>query len=106
MITYWGIQWVTHTSMLEIQAHINEALTRLDEYFGNKNLVLTLLIDDVKAVPYVRKGDFKGFERLSYETNKFRNRLLEMGHESDAENTSILKEIESKLNYEQNGWNQ
>ena len=58
------------------------------------------MIDDVKSLPYVKKGDFKGFEKLSYETNKFRNRLLEMGHEADAENAYILQEIESKLKHD------
>ena len=36
-------------------------------------------------------------EKLSFETNKFRNRLKEMGCSAEAENSYILKEIESKL---------
>ena len=77
-----------------------DAILQLDKQFGNKHLIMTLLIDDVKSLPYVRKGDFKGFEKLSYEANKFRNRLIEMGEEAQVENTYILKEIESKLNYD------
>ena len=81
-------------------SNYRDAIAKLDKQYGNKNLIMTLLIDDVRSLPPVRKGDFKGFEKLAYETNKFRNRLLEMGHEAEVENTYILKEIESKLNYD------
>ena len=46
---------------------------------------------------HVRKGDFRGFERLTYEANNYRDRLLEMGCGAESENSYVLKELESKL---------
>ena len=48
----------------------------------------------------VRKGDFKAFEHLSVRVNEFYDRLKMMGRKNESENSYILKEIESKLNYE------
>ena len=69
----------------------------LEKEFGNKHVLMSLLIDDIKSLPVVRKGDFKAFERLSYEANAFRDRLWEMGFAAESEHTYILKELESKL---------
>ena len=69
----------------------------LEKEFGNIHVLMSLLIDEIKSLPVVRKGDFKPFERLSYEANAFRDRLREMGFAAESENTYILKELESKL---------
>ena len=86
-------EYVTNT------ASYNEAITKLDKEFGNKNLIMNLLLDDMSS-SIVRRGDLRRFEKLSYETNVFRDRLLEMGRSSEAENTYVLREIETKLNPE------
>ena len=52
-----------------------EAIESLEKEFGNKHVIMSLLIDEIKSLPVVRKGDFKAFERLSYEANAFRDRL-------------------------------
>ena len=59
-----------------------------------------LLINDLKSLPVVKRGDVNAFEKLSYEANAFRDRLQEMGLEAESENTYILKELESKLHTE------
>ena len=74
-----------------------EAMGNLDKEFGNIHMIMGLLIDDVRSLSVVRKGDFKGFERLAYEARAFKDRLEEMGLADEAENTYILKELESKL---------
>ena len=78
----------------------HEAIEILDKEFGNKHLIMGLLIDDLKSLPMVRRGDFRAFEKLSYDANAFRDRLQEMGLAAESENTYILKELESKLHAE------
>ena len=55
----------------------DEAVDKLDKEFGNKH-VINLLIDDIKTIAVVRKGDFRAFERLTYEASNFRDPLLEI----------------------------
>ena len=74
-----------------------DAMQKLDEKFGNINEIVGMLIDDIKAIPVVRKGDFKAFERLSLQVNDFHDRLVLMGKQNKVENSYILKEVESKL---------
>ena len=74
-----------------------EVLASLDKEFGNKLLIMGLLIDDLKSVPVVKRGDCNVFENLAYAANMFRDRLNEMGLAAEAENTYILRELESKL---------
>ena len=83
---------------VENRTSYDEALSKLNDEFGNKNVIMSLLIDDLRSVPTVKKGDFRAFEELAYQANSFRDRLLEMGCAAESENSYILKEIESKLN--------
>ena len=77
-----------------------EAISRLDKEFGDKLLIMSLLIEELRAVSIVRKGDFKAFENFAFKANNFKDRLEEMGLGREAENTYILKELEGKLNME------
>ena len=82
------------------KATYDEAIESLDKEYGNKHIIMGLLIEDLKSIPPVRKGDFKAFEKLTYEANAFRDRLKEMGLIDEAENGYILKELEGKLHSE------
>ena len=75
-----------------------DAMNKLDEKYGNVHEIIGLLIDEIKALPVIRRGDFKAFEQFSLRVNDFHDRLVLMGRKDDIENTYILKEIESKLN--------
>ena len=77
-----------------------EAMTRLDEKYGNIHIIMGILINDVKSIQLVRKGDFKSFEQLSLKVDEFYDRLKLMGKVDDVENSYGLKEIESKLCYD------
>ena len=77
-----------------------EAMEKLKEIYGNIHAILGILIEEIKALPIVRKGDFKAFEQLTFQVNDFHDRLKLMGLEREAENSYILKEIECKLNQE------
>ena len=77
-----------------------DAMAKLVEKYGNVHQIIGQLIDKIKMLPVTRKGDFKEFEQLSLQVNDFHDRLVLMGRERDAENSYILKEIESKLNFE------
>ena len=57
-------------------------------------------MDEIKSLYNVRKGDFNSFKLLSWRVNEFHERLKLMARQNDAENSYILREIESKLNYE------
>ena len=76
------------------------AIQKLEEKFGNIHMIMGILIDEIKSLPIVRKGDFRTFEQLSLRVNDFHDRLILMGRVDDAENSYVLKEIESKLNNE------
>ena len=43
----------------------------------------------------VKRGDFLSFENLSIKVNEFHEKLILMGKEHDAENSYVLKEIET-----------
>ena len=73
-------------------------MEKLDDKYGNIHTILVILIDEIKTIPVVRKGDFKGFEQLTFQVNYFRDRLCLMGLEKEADNSYILREIENKLN--------
>ena len=75
-----------------------QAIAILDEKFGNKHVILKLLLDDIRRLQFVKRGDFVAFENLSFEVRNFKDRLIEMEMESEVENSYILHEIESKLN--------
>ena len=77
-----------------------QAMAKLDEKYGNLHVIMGLLVDEIKLLPVVRKDDIKAFEHICYRVNEFYERLVIMGRENDAENSYILKEIESKLNYD------
>ena len=77
-----------------------DAIGNLDKEFGNTHLIMKLLIDDIRNLHVVKKGDHKTFEILSREVNGFRDRLNLMSKEAEVENTYILQEIENKLNNE------
>ena len=84
--------------MVSNQSVYSDAIGKLDKEFGNKHIIINLLIEDIKRVPYVKKNDFIGFDKLVFEANSFRDRLNEMGCAAEAENTYILRELECKLN--------
>ena len=46
-----------------------DAMECLEKEFGNRYLIMGLLIDDIRSLPVVRKSDFKAFEKLTYEAN-------------------------------------
>ena len=75
-----------------------EAIAILDEKYGNKHVILKLLLDVIRKIQFVRKGDFVAFENLSFKVRNFKDRLVEMEMETEVENSYILHEIESKLN--------
>jgi hypothetical protein len=75
-------------------------MAKLEEKYGNVHVIMGILVDEIKSLHIVRKGDFKSFEQLSNRVNEFHDRLKLMGRNNDAENSYILKEVESKLNYE------
>ena len=78
----------------------SEAIKGLDKEFGNTTYTMKLLIDDVRSMQMVRKGDHRAFEKLSREVNGFRERLYILGKGQDVENTYVLQEIEGKMNNE------
>ena len=75
-------------------------MLKLEEKYGNIHILIGLLVDEIKSLPMLRRSDFKGFECLSIQVNDFYRRLKLMGRIHDAENSYILKEVESKLNQE------
>ena len=75
-------------------------MSKLEEKYGNVHVIMGILVDEIRSLHVVRKGDFKAFEQLSGHVNEFHDRLMMMGRKNDAENSYILKEIESKLNGE------
>ena len=83
---------------VENRSNFTDAMIKLDEKYGNVHTMIGLLIDEIKSLPVVRKGDYKSFENLNFRVNDFHERLIMMGRREDAENSYILKEIESKLN--------
>ena len=74
------------------------AMEKLEEKYGNKHMIISLLIDEIKVLSIVKRGDFKSFENLFIKVNDFHEKLTLMNNSKDAENSYILKEIESKLN--------
>ena len=59
---------------VENKATYDEAITRLDEKYGNIHIIMGILINDVKSLHMVRKGDFKAFEQLSLKVDEFYDR--------------------------------
>ena len=49
-------EYVTNT------ASYNEAITKLNKEFGNKNLMMNLLLDDIMSLSIVRRGDLRGLK--------------------------------------------
>ena len=90
---------------VENKANFTEAIQRLDEKYGNIHTIMGVLIDEIKSLHTVRRGDFRAFEQFSLKVDEFYDRLKLMGKASDVENSYVLKELESKLNTEdtQNG---
>ena len=82
---------------VENRREFRDAMFKLQEKFGNVHEIMGLLIDDVRQIPVLRKGDFNAFENLSLKVNDFHDRLILMGKRDEVENGYILKEIESKL---------
>ena len=84
-----------------------DAIKGLDKEFGNETFIMKLLIEDIRAMPGVKKGDYKSFEKLACEVNGFKDRLLLLGKDADIDNTYVLQEIESKMSHDdqQNGMN-
>ena len=85
---------------VENKATYDEAITRLDEKYGNIHVIMGILINEVKSIQIVRRNDFRAFEQLSLKVDEFYDRLTLMGKTNDVENSYVLKEIESKLCYE------
>ena len=50
----------------------SEAMGMLDDKFGNKHVILKLLLDDVRCLPVVTRGNFNAFENLSFKVCHFR----------------------------------
>ena len=75
-------------------------MMRLQEKYGNVHTIIGLLIDEIKLLRIVRRGDFDAFEILSMKVNEFYEKLVLMGKREDTENSYVLKEIESKFNTE------
>ena len=85
---------------VENKANFTEAIQRLDEKYGNIHTIMGVLIDEIKSLHTVRRGDFRAFEQFSLKVDEFYDRLKLMGKASDVENSYVLKELESKLNTE------
>ena len=85
---------------VENRSTFHEAMLKLDEKYGNVYAIMGLLVDEIKALSVVKKGDFKSIEDLSFKVNRFHGRLIEMDRRGDDENSYVLKEIESKINPE------
>ena len=73
-------------------------MKKIEEKYGNKHMILSLLIDEIRSLPVVKKRDLRSFEQLSLRVNDFHDRLELMGCKLKAENSYVLREIESKLN--------
>lgn len=76
----------------------DDAMEKLNEKYGNVHTIIGLLIDEIKKLNMVKRGDFVSFENLSIKVNEFHEKLILMGKEHDAENSYVLKEIERKFN--------
>ena len=51
-----------------------DAMKSLELKFGNIHMIMRLLIEDIKSIPFVKKGDFKAFEKFSFSVNEFKDR--------------------------------
>lgn len=58
---------------------------------------MKLLIDDIRKLDIVKKGDLKVFVNLSQEINSFQSCFRLMGKESEVEYMNVLQEMESKF---------
>ena len=85
---------------VENKGSYNEAMERLMEKYGNVHTIIGLLIDDIRSLKVIRRGDFMAFEELNLKVNEFHDKLQLMGKTEDAENSYVLKEIERKFNSE------
>ena len=79
------------------KSNYKDAIAILDEKFGNKHIILKSLLDEIRYLPVVKRGDYKTFENLAFKVNNFRDRLIEMSLGNEVENSYILQELESKL---------
>lgn len=86
--------------MIKEEHNYHDAIKILDKEYGNKNYILKLLLDDIRKLDIVKKGDHKSFQNLSREINSFRSRFRIMGMENELENAFVLQELECKLNYD------
>ena len=75
-------------------------MAKLAEKYGNVHPIMGLLIDEIKSLKVIRKWDFEAFKDLSMKVNDFYEKLMLMGKREDAENSYVLKEIESKFSTE------
>ena len=50
-------------------------MQKLEEKYGNVHFIMGLLIDDIKSLPIVRRGDFRSSEKLTFHVNDFHDRL-------------------------------
>ena len=54
-------------------------MAKLEEKYGNIHVITGILVDDIRSLRVVRKGDFNAFEALSNKVNEFHDRLQLMG---------------------------
>ena len=83
---------------VENRSTFDEAMTRLNDKYGNIHTIMGIMINEIKSCSLVRRGDFKAFEQFSLKVDEFYDRLKLMGKANDVENSYILRELESKLN--------
>ena len=75
----------------------SEAISKLDNVFGNVHEIIRILLDEIRRIPPVKEFDFKAFENFSYQVNNFRDRLIKMKLTHEVENKYVLNELERKL---------
>ena len=81
---YTNTQGAAHRIVTGTQKY-QDAIFKLKE-FGDVNYTLKLLIDDIRALNLVKKGDHSSFINLSHEVNKFKDRLEDLGKSKEVLN--------------------
>ena len=77
-----------------------EAIGILEDKYGNKHVILKMLLEEIRSLAVAKKGDFDAFENLAFKASTFCDRLIEMNMDSEVESSYILHELESKMNAE------
>ena len=72
---------------VENRSTYHEAMAKLAKTCGNVHTIIGMLIDEIKCLKVIQKGDFEMFEDLSMRVNEFHEKLILMGKREDAENS-------------------